>query len=114
MLFSRIEESLTALRIAIEITAAGIDEANVSPTLRPRYTFAAVKTVVMSAPRIRPRSVSSLGFMGPILHRRESPGRAQEQYGSRQGCFQRRIVRKRRPPRSPGAVSHTRDRTGGV
>ena len=36
MLFSRIDESLTALRIAIEITAAGIDEAKVSPTLRPR------------------------------------------------------------------------------
>src|SRR5678816_2435946 len=36
MLFSRIGESLTALRIAIEITAAGIDEANVRPTLRPR------------------------------------------------------------------------------
>ena len=36
MLFSRIDESLTALRIAIEITAAGIDDAKVSPTLRPR------------------------------------------------------------------------------
>ena len=36
MLFSRIEESLTALRMAIEITAAGIDDAKVSPTLRPR------------------------------------------------------------------------------
>ena len=36
MLFSRIVESLTLARSAIEITAAGIDEANVSPTLRPR------------------------------------------------------------------------------
>src|SRR5437868_9073165 len=36
MLFSRIVESFTALRIAIEITAAGIDDANVRPTLRPR------------------------------------------------------------------------------
>ena len=36
MLFSRIEESRTRLRIAIEITAAGIEEANVRPTLRPR------------------------------------------------------------------------------
>ena len=62
MLFSRIEESFTALRMAIEMTAAGIDEANVSPTLSPRYTFAAVKRVVMSAPSTRPRSVSSLGF----------------------------------------------------
>ena len=36
MLFSRIVESRTALRMAIEITAAGIDEANVRPTFRPR------------------------------------------------------------------------------
>jgi hypothetical protein len=36
MLFSRIDESRTRLRIAIEITAAGIDEAKVSPTRRPR------------------------------------------------------------------------------
>ena len=36
MLFSRIDESLTALRIAIEMTAAGIDEAKVRPTFRPR------------------------------------------------------------------------------
>src|SRR5574338_1053942 len=44
MLFSRIDESLTALRIAIEMTAAGSDDANVRPTVRPRYTWAAVKT----------------------------------------------------------------------
>ncbi len=36
MLFSRIDEFLKALRIAIEITAAGIDDAKVRPTLRPR------------------------------------------------------------------------------
>ena len=36
MLFSRMLESFTALRIAIEITAAGIDDANVRPTLSPR------------------------------------------------------------------------------
>src|SRR5687767_4892034 len=36
MLFSRIDESFTLLRIAIEITAAGMDEAKVRPTLRPR------------------------------------------------------------------------------
>ena len=36
MLFSRIDELRTTLSTAIEITAAGIDEANVSPTLRPR------------------------------------------------------------------------------
>src|SRR5262245_36408531 len=63
MLFSRMVESLTRLRTAIEITAAGIDDAKVRPTLRPRYTLAAVKTVVISAPRIRPRTVSSFGFM---------------------------------------------------
>src|SRR5688572_18512022 len=68
MLFSRIDESLTALRIAIEITAAGIEEAKVSPTRRPRYTFAAVKTNVRSAPRIRPRIVSSFGLIGQMLH----------------------------------------------
>src|SRR6476620_12790857 len=66
MLFSRMDESLTALRIAIEITAAGIDEANVSPTLRPRYTLAAVKTVVMSDPRIKPRIVSSFRCMTDV------------------------------------------------
>src|SRR5215467_5398705 len=65
MLFSRIVESLTALSTAIEITAAGIDDAKVRPTLRPRYTFAAVNTVVINAPRIRPRIVSSFGFIGP-------------------------------------------------
>ena len=36
MLFSRMVESFTALRIAIEITAAGIEDAKVRPTLRPR------------------------------------------------------------------------------
>src|SRR5688500_13136419 len=36
MLSSRIDEYFTALRIAIDITAAGIDDAKVRPTLRPR------------------------------------------------------------------------------
>ena len=36
MLFSRIDESFTALNKAIEITAAGIDDAKVRPTLSPR------------------------------------------------------------------------------
>src|SRR5262245_27751001 len=36
MLFSRIDESFTTLKMAIEITAAGIDDAKVRPTLRPR------------------------------------------------------------------------------
>ncbi len=59
MLFSRIDESRTTLSTAIEITAAGIDDAKVRPTLSPRYTLAAVKTVVMSAPSTRLRAVSS-------------------------------------------------------
>src|SRR3954462_5356396 len=53
MLFSRMDELRTTLRTAMEITAAGIEDANVSPTLRPRYTLAAVNTVVMSAPSTR-------------------------------------------------------------
>src|SRR5574342_1038769 len=50
ILFSRIDESLTALSTAMEITAAGIEEAKVRPTLRPRETLAAVKRVVIGAP----------------------------------------------------------------
>ena len=46
-------------KIAMEITAAGIDVAKVSPTLRPRYTLAAVKTRVISPPRMIVRSVNS-------------------------------------------------------
>src|SRR5881227_1082258 len=47
-------------RIAIEITAAGIDVEKVRPALRPKYTLAAVNTNVIRMPRIRPRRVSSL------------------------------------------------------
>ena len=36
MLFSRIDESLTIESSAIEMTAAGIEDAKVSPTFRPR------------------------------------------------------------------------------
>ncbi len=36
MLFSRIDESFTALSTAIDITAAGMEEAKVRPTLSPR------------------------------------------------------------------------------
>ena len=43
ILFSKILESLAILRIAIEITAAGIADEKVSPTFNPRYTFDAVK-----------------------------------------------------------------------
>ena len=60
MLFSQIVEVRKARSTAIEMTAAGIDEAKVKPTLSPRYTLAAVKTSVISAPRTTPRKVSSL------------------------------------------------------
>src|SRR5216684_2507903 len=46
-------------RIAMEITAAGIDVEKVRPALRPKYTFAAVNTSVMMIPMISPRMVSS-------------------------------------------------------
>src|SRR5580692_4635931 len=53
------DEFLKARNTAIEITAAGIVDANVSPTFKPRYTFAAVNTSVTAAPRSRLRAVSS-------------------------------------------------------
>ena len=62
MLFSRILESLKNLSTAIEMTAAGIDDANVIPTFRPRYTLDAVKITVINAPRMIPRKVNSFKF----------------------------------------------------
>ncbi len=59
MLFSQIVALRKPRRTAIEITAAGIDDANVSPTFSPRYTLAAVNSSVIRAPRTTPRSVSS-------------------------------------------------------
>ena len=59
MLFSRMFEFLAILRMAIEMTAAGMADEKVSPTLSPRYTFDAVKMTVRIAPRIIPRTVSS-------------------------------------------------------
>ena len=53
------DEFLKARKTAIEMTAAGIVDANVSPTFKPRYTFAAVKTSVTTAPRSKLRAVSS-------------------------------------------------------
>ena len=60
ILFSRILLSLANFKTAIDITAAGMDEANVKPTLSPRYTLDAVKMTVINAPRIMPLSVNSL------------------------------------------------------
>jgi hypothetical protein len=59
MLFSTMVEFLKARRRAMEITAAGIEVAKVSATFRPRNTLAAVKTKVISTPRITPRQLSS-------------------------------------------------------
>src|SRR5438477_13005006 len=58
--------SLKPRRIAIEITAAGIEVEKVRPALRPKYTLAAVKTNVMMIPMISPRPVSSLRMFGGI------------------------------------------------
>ena len=60
MLFSWTVWSPQKRRTAIEMTAAGIDVANVKPTFRPRYTFAAVNTSVIMPPMMMPRRVSSL------------------------------------------------------
>src|SRR6266581_4997698 len=59
MLFSCTVASRKPRRIAIEITAAGIEVEKVSPALRPKYTLAAVNTSVMKIPMINPRMVSS-------------------------------------------------------
>ncbi|WP_338112577.1 preprotein translocase subunit SecE [[Haemophilus] ducreyi] len=48
------------------MTAAGIDEAKVIPTFKPKYTFDAVNTTVINAPNIIPLSVSSLSSIGSI------------------------------------------------
>jgi hypothetical protein len=60
MLFSWIVESLKPRSSAIEITAAGIDVANVSPALSPKNTLAAVNSTVMRTPSTMPRAVSSV------------------------------------------------------
>ena len=59
MLFSWTVASRNPRRIAIEMTAAGIDVEKVRPALSPKYTLDAVKTNVMMIPMIRPRIVSS-------------------------------------------------------
>src|SRR5690242_15357591 len=60
ILFSRILEPEKRPRRAIEITAAGIEVAMVSPTFNPRYILAAVKGKVSATPSAMPRQVSSL------------------------------------------------------
>lgn len=65
MLFSCTEAFLNARRIAIEITAAGIEVAKVRPALSPKNTLAAVNTRVMTMPMTRPRTVSSVRGVAP-------------------------------------------------
>src|SRR5471032_48486 len=60
MLFSRMLEPGKRPKTAIDITAAGIEVAMVSPTFSPRYILAAVKRKVSDMPRATPRQVSSL------------------------------------------------------
>src|SRR5215813_10282038 len=123
MLFSRMDDPRTKRRTAMEITAAGIDDANVSPTFRPRYTFAAVNTVVMSEPSMSPRRVSSevvAGWEGmnhryqkfrgrAIPRRRQAPtvrragdGRGRRSCGSRRARGRDRSADPRRGGRRAG------------
>src|SRR5579883_2632929 len=67
MLFSWTVEPGKLRRIAMEMTAAGMDVEKVSPALRPKKTFAAVNTTVIATPRITPRRVSS--FAGAVIRR---------------------------------------------
>ena len=59
MLFSKIDECRNPRSSAIEMTAAGIEVAKVSPILSPRYRLAAVNSSVSTLPSTIPRSVSS-------------------------------------------------------
>src|SRR6185437_9122271 len=58
-LFSWMVIPLNPRRMAMEMTAAGMEVAKVSPALRPKKTLAAVNTRVIRTPRMTPRSVSS-------------------------------------------------------
>ena len=60
MLFSKMESRRKIpLRIAIEITAAGIDAETVNPIRRPKYALAAPKTMARIIPRIIAVTVNS-------------------------------------------------------
>src|SRR5215472_1671285 len=61
MLFSWTVEPANPRRMAMEMTAAGIDVEKVSPALSPKKTFAAVNITVIRMPRITPRTVNSFG-----------------------------------------------------
>src|SRR5258708_25583296 len=92
MLFSRMLEPGKRPRKAVDITAAGIEVAMVSPTFNPRYILAAVKRKVSDMPRATPRQVSSLPdaasgavsrFMPePCLQSRVRATKAEPAYGN--------------------------------
>ena len=63
MLFSRIFDSLNIRKIAIEITAAGIDAETVRPTFRPREALAPART----AERIIPRTTALNVISGRLV-----------------------------------------------
>src|SRR5690625_3539999 len=60
MLFSWMVASLTLRKMAMEMSAAGMDVAKVRPALRPKSALAAVKISVMTTPMAMPRQVSSV------------------------------------------------------
>ena len=61
ILLSRIESlRMMILITVIEITAAGMDADTVSPTLRPRYAFAAPKTTASTMPSMTDAGVISV------------------------------------------------------
>src|SRR3954462_8759183 len=69
ILFSWMVIPLKPRRAAVEMSAAGMEVEKVSPAFRPKNTLAAVKTSVISTPRMIPRTVSSVGSAGVVLIR---------------------------------------------
>ena len=59
MLFARMLASLNSRNTDMEMTAAGIADEKVRPTLSPRNTLEAVKMMVITAPSSTPRNVNS-------------------------------------------------------
>ena len=91
ILFSWIVAPLKARSTAIEITAAGIEEANVSPAFSPKATFAAVNTTVIKAPRIRPRQVSSLAPSGLAMSVMSGPPQCEGDLSTQAGVHSSRM-----------------------
>src|ERR1700728_789534 len=82
------DEFLKARSTAIEMTAAGLVDANVSPPFNPRYTFAGVNTSVTAAPRSRLRAVSSTrSFTALTLAQPRAYGLFKKQSKARSRCY---------------------------